>query len=163
MSGRPGGVCERVEVEWKRFLETLLETFGFAHTRCWVWWPGKGMCVPAACAPAAPVRRASLAVREPVAGLCVRARVVADVSRTGGMVGVWACSGCRVRCVRRVRRFRRVCGQELRLVQLRSLHERTGQKLLAVHIRMHPRVCLAPVWLSPAARCRVLNSLSSAR
>ena len=36
MSGRPGGVCERVDVEWKRFLETFLETFGFAHTRCWV-------------------------------------------------------------------------------------------------------------------------------
>ena len=26
MSGRPGGVCERVDVEWKRFLETFLET-----------------------------------------------------------------------------------------------------------------------------------------
>ena len=81
---------------------------------------------------------------------------------------VWSACGrvqgdvCEI-CVRRVRRFRRVCGQELRLVQLRSLHERSGQKLLAVHLRMHPRGCLAPVWLSPAARCRVLNSLSSAR
>ena len=38
----------------------------------------------------------------------------------------------RVRC--RVRRLRRVCGQELRLVQLCSSHERSGQKLLAVQL-----------------------------
>ena len=36
------------------------------------------------------------------------------------MVAVWACQGA-VRCVRRLRR---VCGQELRLVQLCSSHER---------------------------------------
>ena len=27
ISGRPGGDCVRLEVEWKRFLETFLETF----------------------------------------------------------------------------------------------------------------------------------------
>ena len=27
MSGRPCGACVRLEVEWKRFLETFLETF----------------------------------------------------------------------------------------------------------------------------------------
>ena len=121
MSGRPWGACVRLEVEWKRFLETFLETF-LRHERAGRWAAARGrrpapaerrrwrlcrlvlrsvprvracacaacapaLCAsaafaPAACMPAAPVRRASLAVREPVAGLCVRARAVADVSRT---------------------------------------------------------------------------------
>ena len=37
ISGRPGGDCVRLEVEWKRFLETFLETF------------------PGACRPAGPL------------------------------------------------------------------------------------------------------------
>ena len=59
-----------------------------------------------------------------------RARQRARCGRVQGAVA-------RVRS--RVRRLRRVCGQELRLVQLCSSHERSGQKLLAVQL---PRGCL---------------------
>jgi hypothetical protein len=80
-----------------------------------------------------------------------RARQRARCGRVQGAVA-------RVRS--RVRRLRRVCGQELRLVQLCSSHERSGQKLLAVQL---PRGCLRfCMAVAPTARCRVmLNSLSS--
>lgn len=71
-------------------------------------------------------------------------------------------AGCSVRCVRRLRRLRRFCGQELRLVQLCSSHERSGQKFLAVQLPASVDA-FASAWLSPTARYRVLNSLSSAR
>ena len=51
---------------------------------------------------------------------------------------------------------------ELRLEQLCSSHERSGQKFLAVQLPASVDV-FASAWLSPTARCRVLNSLSSAR